>query len=400
MPLNTEFPQWLQAQYAPQAQSPWIINAIQLATEREKMRQELPLQIQEMGLRNIQMGLANDTQRMVNEAHHIELNNFMDDQELLDSSVKQAAGTPGGAMSMPTPNFRSHQAMNLWLDRMKSDADTAAGIAYKQRVIEQTKRAQAVMGIPGTPTLRPGPDGTYDETQLQQAEQIATVYKAQQDEALARVKAMHDPVMFRAQRLGELQDQLDASQARVASFGKQASLQAGLGAAQAAGLPIPEPAATGVDVAEEARLQSRLTTEMEELRAAGTTAHSALTANDAVISQYERERDAALQSGDTKAAQTAQGHINYFMAQHRNPLLEAKLGSLRSEKAKLAEEMNASKPDTAKYKRLRARYDQLDSEMTKAVEEARGGLSLPASGAPTTNGWKDAGGGFKFRVKP
>lgn len=124
---------------------------------------------------------------------------------------------------------------------------------------------------------------------------------------------------------------------------------------------------------------------------------SAAGKNDALITDYETKRDAALAAGDTAAAQRAQDHINFIKSSHRNPLVEARLSSLKSEKAKVFELMSMSKPGSDTYNRYKASYDDLQQQMEKAAKEGEGlPATTPAASEPAQT--MDIGR-FKVQVK-
>jgi hypothetical protein len=199
--LNTEFPSWLAAQYAPRAQSSWMLQALQQGMQREEMRQKLPLELQGMALQNQAHKLAIEHQGIVNNLQNQEMMDFAQDLPIYRSALEVANKTPGGAISMPTPQFRSKKALDLWQERQKADAQTAYGQAIHQSTIDDYKAVTEAIQITGDKLL-PGANGQFDPDAKAALLNKARGMKRQEGVADAVTKAQQtDPLALHAAKL-------------------------------------------------------------------------------------------------------------------------------------------------------------------------------------------------------
>lgn len=141
--LQNQFPDWLNARYAKHAGvgSPWLDSAIRTGMQREEMRQKLPLQLQEMALRNKANALEVESRGLQNDLANMEMDAYREDLPVLREAMAAASSVPGGATGMPVPQFRSRQAQAQWLQRQNMDAQLVFNKAFATDQIELTKLA-------------------------------------------------------------------------------------------------------------------------------------------------------------------------------------------------------------------------------------------------------------------
>lgn len=348
MALDTQVPPWLAQSLGPAPQqSPWIIDAIRLATQREEMKRKLPLELQGMAIQNQARSLAVEHQGLANEALSLDLAAQKEDLPVYSEWFQQYAQNPVAMVDAPEPPLKSQKYQQMVMSAKHAAAQTTWTKTYQEQQLAATKLAAQLNqeGIDTTSAIIEGKFGA------------------------------NGPNQWSTEQLAKLQAQAIAN--------KQAATLAQI----------------------EARNEWRYDPLTGQLV---TRATSAATVDDKLLTELQDNLATAKQSGDPEQIKFAQEHLDFFNRRHRDPDREAKLRSISSEKQVVFKEMIGSKPGTPRYEQFKKQYEALDADLNSLLAKESAPAvpppTAPATAAPVQGAALKPGtivqqGGKRFRFK-
>ncbi len=165
--LNNQFPHWLESRFAthPGESPPWLSSAIQTSMQHAERQAKMPLELQQMALRNKATQLEIEHQGIQNDVLNEEMNAYAEDLPILRDYLDTVSKTPGGSLVTPAPMLRSRKGIESVLQHQKMDADTILGKTMMEDQIALTKEAAKVLdaGIDPTPAFN---NGRWDRSAL------------------------------------------------------------------------------------------------------------------------------------------------------------------------------------------------------------------------------------------
>lgn len=382
MPIDTSLPPWLQRNVAQKESfdpSPWLNEAFNQNVQRAK----LPLQLQQYQLQNKELELQAEHQGLQNDILNQELDLQKEELPAFQAAIKSAASTPGGAVALNVPGFRSKKYNDLWLSRLKADAETAVGQTLIKDQVGLAVLAQKVaeQGVDPTPA---NINGKWDRSALTDLQ-----LKAVEDENMraANLRRLADPTLRMAQDAADLKAQLRASEAKTVG----------------AGVLQPTPPEMTKELERQQYLKDQISV-MDAHLAHGTT-HGADQLEAA--GRYTRELENA--NAELDAAKATNNADAIATAQRKVDTLTDYLARTHPDKGKLLLEQALKSRHDAAYKAylesptkkaIKAEYDKARQELEDYVaKEATKPSITPSSsaGAATLPPVKTIGG-FKVRV--